>query len=149
MFVSTGFAEGWAHYAEELAVEAGLDKGDAEIRMGQLLSALLRNVRLLASIGLHVRGMRVAEAERQFRELAYLDAAAARQQAARGTFDPGYLNYTLGKLIIRRLREDWTADRGGRGAWREFHDTLLSFGGPPLPLLRDELLRGSGGDGLF
>ncbi|HEX5661748.1 MAG TPA: DUF885 family protein, partial [Polyangiales bacterium] len=71
---------------------------------------------------------------------ALTDPANARQQAARGTFDPGYLNYTIGKLMIRKLREDWTRSRGGRAAYREFHDRLLSFGGPPLPLVRKAML---------
>ena len=75
-----------------------------------------------------------------FREQAYQDAGNARQQAARGTFDPAYLNYTLGKLMIQKLREDWTATRGGRQAWREFHDKFLSFGGPPIPLVRRMML---------
>jgi hypothetical protein len=65
---------------------------------------------------------------------AELDAGNARQQAARGTYDPGYLNYTLGKLMIRKLREDWSATRGGQKAWHDFHDQFLSFGGPPIPL---------------
>jgi hypothetical protein len=60
------------------------------------------------------------------------------QQARRGTFDPGYLNYTLGKLMILKLREDWTAGR--REAWREFHDQFLSYGGPPVPLVRKAML---------
>jgi uncharacterized protein (DUF885 family) len=69
-----------------------------------------------------------------------LRAASARQQAARGAFDPGYLNYTLGKLLVRKLRDDWTAPRGGRDAWREFHDRFLSYGGPPVPLVRKAML---------
>ena len=64
----------------------------------------------------------------------------ARQQAARGTYDPAYLNYTLGKLMIRKLRDDWTASHGGRAAWKEFHDTFLSYGGPPIPLVRRAML---------
>ncbi|HVR95059.1 MAG TPA: DUF885 family protein, partial [Thermoanaerobaculia bacterium] len=79
------------------------------------------------------------------REQACQDPANARQQAARGTFDPGDLNYTLGKLMVRRLREDWTAPRGGRAAWREFHDRLLSYGGPPIPLVRADMLGEAGG----
>ena len=66
----------------------------------------------------------------------------ACQQAARGTYDPGYLNYTLGKLMIRRLREDYCADRGGRACWKDFHNRLLAMGGPALPLLRARLLPG-------
>jgi hypothetical protein len=75
-----------------------------------------------------------------FLEQGYQDAANARQQAARGTFDPAYLNYTMGKLMIRKLREDWTASRGGKQAWQEFHDEFLKYGGPPIPLVRKAML---------
>jgi hypothetical protein len=140
LFVGYAFAEGWAHYAEEMMWEVGLNHGDPETHIGQLLTALLRNVRLLSAIGLHTQGMTVEESERMFRELAYQDSGNARQQAARGTFDPAYLNYTLGKLMIRKLRDEWTASRGGRQAWREFHDRFLSYGGPPIPLIRAAML---------
>ncbi len=134
------FDEGWAHYAEEMMWEAGLGGGDPALHVGQLLEALLRNVRLVCAIELHTGGMTVEQAEQAFREQAFQDAASARQQAARGTFDPGYGYYTLGKLMIRRLRDDWTSSRGGRAAWGAFHDRLLSYGSPPLPLLRREML---------
>ena len=140
VFVGYAFAEGWAHYTEEMMWEAGLGNGDPETHIGQLLNALLRNVRYLSTIGLHTKGMTVEESERMFREKAYQDPGNARQQAARGTFDPAYLNYTLGKLMIRRLREDWTRERGGRAAWRQFHDEFLSYGGPPIPLVRRAML---------
>jgi len=140
VFVGYAFAEGWAHYVEEMTWEAGLSEGDLEIQVGQLLNALLRNVRYLSAIGLHTSRMTVEDSERMFREQAYQDPGNARQQASRGTFDPGYLNYTLGKLMIRKLREDWTASRGGRQAWREFHDRFLSYGGPPVPLVRRAML---------
>jgi hypothetical protein len=145
LFVGYGFAEGWAHYSEELIWEAGFGAGDPKTRIGQLQNALLRNVRYLVAIGLHAGSMTVEEAERIFREQGFQDVANARQQAARGTFDPAFLNYTLGKLMVRRLREDWTSTRGGRSAWRAFHDRFLSFGGPPIPLVRAAML--SGGDG--
>ncbi len=70
----------------------------------------------------------------------FSDPGTAIQQAARGTFDPAYLNYTMGKLMVRKLRDDWTATRGGRDAWREFHDQFLQFGGPPIPLVRAAML---------
>jgi uncharacterized protein (DUF885 family) len=140
VFVGYAFAEGWAHYAEEITWEAGLGEGNPETHVGQLLNALLRDVRYLSAIGLHTGRMTVEDSERMFREQAYQDAGSARQQAARGTFDPAYLNYTLGKLMIRKLREDWTATRGGREAWREFHDRFLSYGGPPIPLVRRAML---------
>jgi hypothetical protein len=142
VFVGYAFAEGWAHYTEEMMWEAGLGNGDPETHIGQLMNALLRNARYLSAIGLHTKGMTVAESERLFREKAYQDAGNSRQQAARGTYDPAYLNYTLGKLMIRKLREDWTRDRGGQKAWREFHDRFLSFGGPPIPLVRRMMVGG-------
>ena len=144
VFGTYAFSEGWAHYAEELMLEAGLGEGDPEVRIGQILNALLRNVRFLSAIGLHTGGMTVEESEEMFRENAYQDPGNARQQAARGTFDPAYLNYTMGKLMIRKLREDWTASRGGRAAWRDFHDRFLSYGGPPIPLLRNAMMGDEG-----
>jgi uncharacterized protein (DUF885 family) len=138
VFVGYAFQEGWALYAEEMMWDAGLGGGDPKVHVGQLLNALLRNARYLSAIGLHARGMSVAESEELFRERAFQDAATARQQAARGTFDPAYLSYTLGKLLIIELRADWTARNPGRPL-REFHDLLLSFGGPPIPLIREHL----------
>ncbi|HEV7366068.1 MAG TPA: DUF885 domain-containing protein [Gemmatimonadales bacterium] len=141
VFIGYAFAEGWAHYSEEMMWEAGLGDGDPETHIGQLMNALLRNARYLSAIGMHTKGMSVAESERLFRE-AYQDPGTARQQAARGTYDPAYLNYTLGKLMIRKLREDWTKDRGGKNAWHDFHDRFLSYGGPPIPLVRQAMVGG-------
>lgn len=141
VFVGYGFAEGWAHYTEELMWEAGLHNDDPAVHIGQLLNALLRNVRFMSAIGLHTGKMTVAQSKAMFREAAFQDAGTARQQAARGTFDPAYLNYTMGKLMIRKLRDDWCSTRGGRDAWREFHDQFLSYGGPPIPLIRKAMLR--------
>lgn len=148
LFVGYAFAEGWAHYAEEMMWDMGLDAGDAEAHVGQLSNALLRNVRFLSAIGLHTGGMTVEESERMFREQAFQDPGNARQQAARGTYDPAYLNYTMGKLMIMKLRSDWTATRGGRGAWKQFHDEFLSYGGPPIPMVRKAML-GKDDDGVL
>ncbi len=144
LFVGYAFAEGWAHYAEEMMWEMGLGKGDPEVHIGQLSNALLRNVRFLSAIGLHTHGMTVADSEKMFRNEAFSDAGTARQQAARGTYDPAYLNYTMGKLMIRKLRDDWSATRGGQKAWRQFHDEFLTYGGPPIPMVRRQLM-GEGG----
>ena len=133
-------SEGWAHYTEELMQEAGLGEGQPLLRVGQILDALMRDVRFLSSIGLHVEGMGVETSQRMFAELAYLDPGNAQQQALRGTYDPGYFVYTLGKLIIVKMREDWTASRGGRAAWKEFHEELLSLGSAPLPVLREAMM---------
>jgi hypothetical protein len=146
LFIGYAFAEGWAHYGEELMIEKGLAQGAPEKHIGQLLKALLRDVRYMCAIGLHTQGMTVAQCEQLFKDQAYLDAGNARQQAARGTYDPGYLNYTLGKLMIRKLRTDWSASHGGEQAWRQFNDEFLSHGGPPIPLLRELMLPGPAGD---
>jgi len=145
IFVGYAFAEGWAHYAEEMMWEAGLGSGDPETHIGQLQNALLRNARYLSAIGLHARGMTTQASEKLFLEETYQDAATARQQAARGTFDPAYLNYTLGKLMIRKLRDDWTASRGGKAAWKQFHDAFLSYGGPPVPFVRKAMMGANAG----
>lgn len=139
-FSSYSFVEGWAHYSEQMMIDAGLGDGDPEYRIGQLLNALLRNVRYLSAIGLHAEGMSVEESQRMFQEKAFQDFGNASQQAFRGTYDPGYLNYTLGKLMINKLRDDWTAGRGGREAWGQFHDQFLSYGSPPIPLIRKQML---------
>jgi uncharacterized protein (DUF885 family) len=140
VFVGYGFSEGWAHYTEEMMLEAGLGAGDPEMHIGQLQEALLRNVRFLSSIGLHTQGMTVDESRQMFIDKAFQDEGNAEQQAVRGTFDPAYLNYTLGKLMIRKLRDDWTATRGGRAAWKQFHDEFLRYGGPPIPLIRRQMM---------
>jgi uncharacterized protein (DUF885 family) len=152
LYVGYDYAEGWAHYAEELMRDAGLAQNDPEMAVAQLTDALWRDVRLLSSIGLHTEGMSTAESERLFREVAFKDPGTARQQAARGTYDPAYLNYTLGKLEIRRLRDDWVArqqvGRPGtepRAYWKSFHDQFLSYGGPPIPLVRRAMLPGDNG----
>lgn len=145
-FIGYAFAEGWAHYAEDLTREAGLGADDPEVGVAAVMNALVRTVRYLVAIGLHAGSLTVPEAERLFHEKALLDPAGARQQARRGTFDPGYLNYTLGKLMIRQLRHDWEAARGP--GLRPFHDELLSLGGPPLPLAREALLGPDAGPSL-
>lgn len=159
LWVGYAFAEGWAHYAEEMMYERGLGKGDPEKHLGQLTDALLRDVRLLSAIGMHTGGMTVAQSEKMFGTQAFQDPGNARQQAARGTYDPAYLNYTLGKLMIKKIRTDWLAKTqsgaaAGAGTddqarWHDFHDEFLSYGGPPLPLLRKEMVGETGSGGLL
>jgi hypothetical protein len=151
LWVGYAYAEGWAHYAEEMMWDEGLGNGDPEQHIGQLVEALLRDVRYLSAIGMHTRGMSIAESERMFREQAFYDPGNARQQAARGTYDPEYLKYTLGKLMIRKLRADWMARQPGaaaaadpRASWYEFHNQFLSYGGPPIPMVRRAMV-GDGG----
>jgi hypothetical protein len=155
LWVGYAYAEGWAHYCEEMMWEEGLGNGNPETHIGQLAAALLRDVRFLSAIGLHTQGMTPAQSEKLFRDSAFADPGNARQQAARGTYDPAYLNYTLGKLMIRKLRADWVAKQAGAAAgaggagdskqyWKAFHDKFLSYGGPPIPLVRKAML-GEGG----
>ena len=145
VFVGYAFAEGWAHYTEELMVEQGLAKDSPQKHIGQLSNALLRNVRFMCAIGLHTQGMTVAQCEQMFKEKAHQDAGNARQQAARGTYDPAYLNYTMGKLMIMKLRKDWQAKHPQK-TLQEFHDEFLSYGGPPIPLVREQMLQEKGGE---
>jgi hypothetical protein len=149
LWVGYAFAEGWAHYCEQMMWDMGLGKGNPETHIGQINEALLRDVRLLSAIGLQTQGMTVAQSEKMFKEQAFEDPGNARQQAARGTYDPAYLNYTLGKLMILKLRTDWLAKTAPAGAaapaddqsrWHEFHDKFLSYGGPPIPMVRKELV---------
>ena len=140
LFVGYAFAEGWAHYSEEMIWEAGYGAGDPATHIGQISNALLRDCRFLSAIGMHARGMTQEQSKQLFITQCFQDEGTAEQQAARGTYDPAYLNYTLGKLMIRKLRDDWTASRGGRAGWKAFHDTFLSYGGPPIPLVRQSML---------
>jgi len=142
VFVGYAFAEGWAHYAEEMMWDAGLRNGDLETHIGQISNALLRDCRYLSAIGMHTGRMTQEQSRRLFLDQCYQDEGNARQQSARGTYDPAYLNYTMGKLMIRKLRDDWTRTRGGRRAWKPFHDKFLSYGGPPIPLVRAQMMGG-------
>jgi uncharacterized protein (DUF885 family) len=137
---SYSFGEGWAHYVEQMMSEEGFAADVPEARLGQLSDALLRNCRFVVSIGIHVRGMSLDEAKRRFVEDCKQDEANARQQAVRGTFDPGYFAYTLGKLQILALRADAKEKLGGRFELRRFHDALLAHGAPPVPLIRQRVL---------
>jgi uncharacterized protein (DUF885 family) len=138
-FCSYAMLEGWAHYTEEMMVEEGMGT-DPRTQIGMRLNALLRDVRLLSSIGLHTGTMSLAASEKLFISKAFTDKKTARQQANRGTFDPGYLKYTLGKLAIRKLRDDWKAKVGDAYSTMAFHDKLLSYGCAPLPAIRRAMM---------
>jgi uncharacterized protein (DUF885 family) len=140
VFVGYAFAEGWAHYTEEMMYDEGLGAGDPELHIGQLQEALLRDVRFLSAIGMHTKGMTVDESKKMFIEQGLRSEGEAEQQSARGTFDPAYLNYTMGKLMIKKLRDDWCSTRGGKSARKQFHDAFLSYGGPPIPLVRKAMM---------
>ena len=145
VFGAYSFWEGWAHYCEEMFLEAGYGVGDPELRLAMAQEALVRVCRLLCSLRMHTQGMPLADAARFFQDNAFMAELPASQEALRGTFDPGYLNYTLGKMMIYKLRTDWRAQQGAAYSLGAFHDELLSHGGPPLPLLRRTMLRNDDG----
>lgn len=143
IYVGYAYAEGWAHYAEEMMWEEGLGNGDPDVQIGMLNNALKRNARFLSAIGLHTQGMTLEQSRRLFLDEGYQNEGESEQQAARGAYDPAYLNYTMGKLMIRKLRSDWCAKQGGadsKECWRKFHDAFLSYGGPPIPLVRGAMM---------
>lgn len=137
-------SEGWAHYVEEMMWERGLGNGDPKIHIGQLKNALLRDVRFLVALGYHAGTLTPEQATKMFVEQAFADPNNARQQAMRGTVDPMFLGYTLGKLAIVELREDWLAKHPGKRL-REFHDEFLRHGEAPLPVTRRMMLGASAG----
>jgi uncharacterized protein (DUF885 family) len=148
VFGAYSFWEGWAHYAEEMMIEQGFGWNDKRVHLMQLMEALLRDCRFLCSIRMHTQGMTVEEAKRFFIEYAYLEELPAEREAMRGTFDPMYLNYTLGKLQLMKLREEYKLLKGRDFSLKTFHDTLLSFGAPPIPLIREAVLGERGGSPL-
>ncbi len=134
VFISQSFVEGWAHYTEQLAIEAGIGGGRLLAEVAQIHDALLRDCRLLASVGLHTGGWTLERATELFQKQAYLERLPAEREAIRGTFNPEYFCYTLGKLAILDVREQLLAPRFG-GSLRRFHDALLKNGNPPIGLL--------------
>ena len=139
LFTCTSFVEGWAHYAEQMLVEQGYHADDPHFELQQLSMALLRDSRFLVALHLHAGSMGVDEAARFITREAFFTPMRAQQEALRGARAPGYLNYTLGKLLLLRLRAD-LQQRHPAWSLRMLHDTLLAFGGPPIPLLREMLL---------
>jgi uncharacterized protein (DUF885 family) len=153
IFGSYAFIEGWAHYCEKMMLDEGFGvstsstpseddvKRAAKYRMAQADEALLRLCRLCVSIKMHTQNMSLDEATKFFRDNCYYDEKPARQEAMRGTFDPGYLNYTLGKLQILKLRDDYKAQEGDAFSLQKFHNELLNHGMPPIRLLREIMLK--------
>jgi uncharacterized protein (DUF885 family) len=145
LFSSSAFVEGWAHYCEQMMVEEGFRRSDPQMRLGQLAEALIRLCRTVVGIRLHCEDMSVEQAVRFFREEAFLEEAGARREAERGTFDPSYILYSAGKLMLLKLRADYKAKTGAKYSLRGFHDTLLSNGSVPVWLHR-ALMLGEAGD---
>lgn len=133
--MSAAFAEGWAHYAEEMMLDEGFRENDPRFAAGVALEALVRVTRLACAIGLHTGSMDVQEATHRFQADAFLAGAVARSEAQRGTFDPTYGMYTWGKWEIVKVRAAAEAAWGSSFTVRRFHDAMLRLGSPPLGLL--------------
>lgn len=131
--------EGWAHYTEQMMVEQGFHQNDQHLHLAQLQDALLRDCRLLASFGMHTQGMTLQQATDLITHSCHQSPMMAYKEARRGTADPGYYSYLLGKLMILHLRDDLKKDQGDHFSLRSFHDALLGSGLVPLKIIRREL----------
>jgi uncharacterized protein (DUF885 family) len=146
LFSSTAFVEGWAHYCEQMMIEEGFRKNDHAVRLGQLAEALIRLCRFIVGIRLHCEDMSVEQGVRVFRDEAFLEEASARREAERGTFDPSYILYSAGKLMLLKLREDYKSHAAAKYSLRGFHDRLLANGTVPVWLHRALMLGEQNGD---
>ena len=148
IFTSYAFVEGWAHYTEQMMIDEGFGANETnrdlratKYRLAQSDEALLRLCRLCVSIKTHCEGMPLEEATRFFEENCYYEHKPAHEEALRGTYDPGYLYYTLGKLQILKLRQDYQKQEGASYSLQKFHDEMLRHGAPPIRLLREVMLK--------
>jgi uncharacterized protein (DUF885 family) len=138
-------AEGWAHYSEQMMLDEGYGNNDPKLRLGQLEDALLRNARFIAGISMHTGKMTFDQSVEFFQKEGYQTKSVAVVETKRGTSDPTYLVYTLGKLEILKLRADYKQTMGDKFSLEEFHNTFLKQGFPPIKLIRETMLGGDGG----
>jgi uncharacterized protein (DUF885 family) len=148
LLAPASFVEGWAHYCEHMMIEAGFRRGDTRLKLGQLAEALVRLARFVVAIRLHCEDLSVEQGMRFFRDEAFLEEATARREAERGTFDPTYLVYSVGKLMLLKLRRDYKESQEGKFSLRAFHDTILAQGNAPFWAHR-RLLLNDGGDAVL
>jgi uncharacterized protein (DUF885 family) len=137
-------AEGWAHYCEQMMLDEGFHEGDQKYRLAQLQDALLRDVRFIAGIKMHTQGMTVEDAIHLFETAGHQPHPVAVSEAKRGTADALYGYYTMGKLMILKLRDDYKAKKGTEYTLRGFHDAFIRLGPLPLPLIRRAMLGEAG-----
>ncbi len=140
LLMPVSVVEGWAHYSEQLMFDNGYEKGGTEAKLGQLAEALLRLARTVVGIRLHTEDLSVEQGVRFFQEEAFLEESTARREAERGTFDPGYVLYALGKLMLLQLRADEMAAKGDDFSQKRFHDQFLAQGGLPFWAQRQLML---------
>ena len=144
VFGAASNSEGWAHYCEQMMMDEGFHAGDPRYRLAQIQDALLRDARFIAGIRMHTKGMTVAQAEQFFIKEGYQPAPVARSESKRGTADPTYGYYTMGKLMILKLRDDYRAKAGAGYSLQGFHDAFIKLGPLPLPLVRKAMLGQTG-----
>ncbi len=144
MFYANTNVEGWAHYCEQMMLDEGFHDHDPRYRLAQLQDALLRDVRFIVGIRMHTQGMTVDQATALFQTAGHQPHPIAVEEALRGTGDPLYGYYTMGKLMILKLRADYRAKLGDAYTLAGFHDAFLTPGMLPLPLMRRKLLGASG-----
>lgn len=139
-FWTTTAVEGWAHYCEEMMLDEGYGNGDPKLRLMQLHAALLRLCRYLAALRLHTHDLTYEEAVEFFVREGYTERIVAEREVRRGALNPGFYAYTLGKLEILRLREEYRRIAGPDFSLKAFHDLVVQT--PyPIPLIREHLLR--------
>jgi hypothetical protein len=143
---SPSFAEGWAHYVEQMMVDEGWGNGDPKVRLAQLQLALQRECRYLVGLREHTQDLSVADATTFFEQNAFMSEETSHREALRGTQDPLYGYYTLGKLELLKLRDDYVKVRGSHYSLQGFHDDLLAHGDPPIAIVR-KIMLGADDDG--
>jgi uncharacterized protein (DUF885 family) len=144
VFSAASNFEGWAHYCEQMMLDEGLHADDPRYRLAQIHLALLRDVRFIVGIKMHTQGMTIEQAKDMFANEAYQPERVAESEAKRGTSDATYGYYTMGKLMILKLREDYKAKTGAAYSLKDFHDTFVKLGPLPLPLIRKAMLGETG-----
>ncbi len=137
---SNSNVEGWAHYCEQMVIDEGFHADDPRYRLAQLQDALLRDARFIVGIRMHTAGMTVAQAEAFFEQEGYQPRPVAVSETKRGTSDALFGYYTMGKLAILKLREDYRRKLGAGYALQDFHDRFIALGPLPLPLVREAML---------
>jgi uncharacterized protein (DUF885 family) len=142
-------AEGWAHYCEQMMLDEGFGqpgqggkdgKSAAMLKLGQLQDALLRDARYIVGIRMHTQGMSMEDAIGFFVKEGYQSKEVGETETRRGTADPTYLYYTLGKLQILKLRADLQAKQGKDFSLKAFHDQFMQQGFAPIKIVRRTLL---------
>ena len=141
-------AEGWAHYTEQMMIEEGFGGDDPQLHLAQLHEALLRDARCIVGIKLHTEGWTVEQGAKFFEERAFQEPANAYEESRRGAYNPTYLYYTLGKLQIYKLRDDYRQAKGPEYSLEKFHDEFVRQGSIPIREIRRIMLPGDNGETL-